>query len=80
MLGATHEAKDLEHLNSGIRIVNPIMGAAFWKPEVDVKAEEVSVRFDSHGCEVAMAVSDTSQLYHIARGMVAAGIKRNLSE
>jgi argininosuccinate synthase len=45
MLGATHEAKDLEFLNAGIRIVNPIMGVAFWKPEVDVKAEEVSVRF-----------------------------------
>ena len=28
MLGATHEAKDLEHLNSGIKIVNPIMGVA----------------------------------------------------
>lgn len=46
MLGATHEAKDLEFLNSGMRIVNPIMGVAFWKPEVDVKAEEVSVRFE----------------------------------
>lgn len=46
MLGATHEAKDLEHLNSGIRIVNPIMGVAFWKPEVEVKAEEVSVTFE----------------------------------
>jgi argininosuccinate synthase len=46
MLGATHEAKDLEHLNSGIKIVNPIMGVAFWKPEVDVKAEEVRVRFE----------------------------------
>ena len=46
MLGATHEAKDLEFLNSGIRIVNPIMGVAFWKPEVEVKAEEVRVRFD----------------------------------
>ena len=46
MLGATHEAKDLEHLNSGIRIVNPIMGVAFWKPEVEVKTEEVSVRFE----------------------------------
>ena len=45
MLGATHEAKDLEELNSGIRIVNPIMGVAFWKPEVDVKPEEVRVRF-----------------------------------
>ncbi len=46
MLGATHEAKDLEHLNSGIRIVNPIMGVAFWKPDVEVKAEEVTVRFE----------------------------------
>jgi argininosuccinate synthase len=46
MLGATHEAKDLEHLNSGIRIVNPIMGVAFWKEDVVVKPEEVTVRFE----------------------------------
>ncbi len=46
MLGATHEAKDLESLGSGIRIVNPIMGVAFWKDEVEVKREEVSVRFE----------------------------------
>jgi argininosuccinate synthase len=46
MLGATHEAKDLEYLNSGIRIVNPIMGVAFWRDEVPVKAEEVTVRFE----------------------------------
>src|SRR5437870_3318778 len=46
MLGATHEAKDLEHLNSGMRIVNPIMGVAFWKDEVEVKREEVTVRFE----------------------------------
>ena len=46
MLGATHEAKDLEYLNTGLHIVNPIMGLAFWKDEVAVKAETVSVRFD----------------------------------
>jgi argininosuccinate synthase len=46
MLGATHEAKDLEQLNSGIRIVNPIMGVAFWKDEVPVPREEVTVRFE----------------------------------
>src|SRR5262252_6535023 len=46
MLGATHEAKDLEFLNKGISIVNPIMGVAFWKDSVAVKAESVSVRFD----------------------------------
>ena len=46
MLGATHEAKDLELLSSGLRIVNPIMGVAFWKDDVKVKAEEVTVRFE----------------------------------
>lgn len=46
MLGATHEAKDLEHLNSGIRIVQPIMGVAFWRDEVAVPREEVTVRFE----------------------------------
>ena len=46
MLGATHEAKDLEHLNSGIKIVKPIMGVAFWRDDVTVKPETVSVRFE----------------------------------
>jgi len=46
MLGATHEAKDLEHLNTGITIVNPIMGVAFWRDEVAVARETVRVRFE----------------------------------
>jgi argininosuccinate synthase len=46
MLGATHEAKDLEYLNTGIRIVQPIMGVAFWRDDVDVQREQVSVRFE----------------------------------
>jgi argininosuccinate synthase len=46
LLGATHEAKDLEFLDKGIRIVQPIMGVAFWRDDVAVKAETVSVRFD----------------------------------
>ena len=53
MLGATHEAKDLEHLNSGIKIVNPIMGVAFWRDDVVVKPEEVRVRFED-GVPVAL--------------------------
>lgn len=53
LLGATHEAKDLEFLKNGIRIVNPIMGVAFWKDDVVVKAEEVSVRFEE-GVPVAL--------------------------
>jgi argininosuccinate synthase len=46
MLGATHEAKDLEYLSTGITIVEPIMGVAFWKESVAVKAEQVTVRFE----------------------------------
>ena len=46
MLGATHEAKDLEFLNSGIKIVNPIMGVPFWREDCAIKAEEVSVTFE----------------------------------
>ncbi len=53
MLGATHEAKDLEHLNSGIKIVNPIMGVAFWRDDVKVEREEVRVRFEE-GVPVAL--------------------------
>ncbi len=46
ILGATHEAKDLEFLNKGMTIVQPIMGVAFWKDDVTVKSEAVSVRFE----------------------------------
>ncbi len=45
ILGATHEAKDLELLSSSIRIVDPIMGVASWRDDVEVKREEVSIRF-----------------------------------
>jgi argininosuccinate synthase len=45
ILGATHEAKDLEHLNSSMRIVEPIMGVPFWREDVPVPAEQVTVRF-----------------------------------
>jgi argininosuccinate synthase len=53
ILGATHEAKDLELLKSSMRIVVPIMGVAFWKDEVEVKREEITVRF-AEGFPVAL--------------------------
>ena len=53
LLGATHEAKDLEYLDSGINIVSPIMGVAFWRADVAIKAEEVRVRF-AEGVPVAL--------------------------
>jgi len=53
ILGATHEAKALEHLNSSMKIVLPIMGTAFWRDDVEVKREEVTVRFEE-GWPVAL--------------------------
>ena len=53
ILGATHEAKDLEFLDKGLRIVQPIMGVAFWRDDVAVPAESVSVRFEA-GVPVAI--------------------------
>ena len=46
ILGATHEAKDLERLDTGIQIVEPIMGVPSWRDDVPVKREEVTIRFD----------------------------------
>ena len=53
LLGATHEAKDLEYLNSSIRIVAPIMGVAYWREDVAIAPEEVRVRF-AEGVPVAL--------------------------
>jgi argininosuccinate synthase len=53
ILGATHEAKDLEHLNSSIRIVEPIMGVAFWREDVAIRPEDVTVTFEE-GLPVAL--------------------------
>lgn len=53
MLGATHEAKDLEELHTSHKIVEPIMGVAFWKNDVDINSETVSVTFEA-GIPVAI--------------------------
>lgn len=53
VLGATHEAKDLEFLNKGMNIVEPIMGVAHYRPEVQIQAEEVTVEFE-RGVPVAI--------------------------
>ena len=53
MLGATHEAKDLEELSTSMKIVKPIMGVAFWDEKVEIKPETVSVTFEE-GVPVAL--------------------------
>lgn len=53
ILGATHEAKDLESLSSSMKIVKPIMGVAFWDPAVQIDAETVTVTYEE-GVPVAL--------------------------
>ncbi|WP_281641123.1 argininosuccinate synthase [Aurantimicrobium minutum] len=45
--GASHEAKLLEHLDQGLDLVEPIMGVAAWRDDVEVKTEEVTVAFEA---------------------------------
>jgi argininosuccinate synthase len=44
--GATHEAKQLEHLDANVELVEPIMGVRFWDPAVEIPAEDVTVTFE----------------------------------
>jgi len=53
LLGATHEAKDLEQLGTSMKIVEPIMGVAFWDPAVKIEAETVTIEF-ARGLPVAI--------------------------
>lgn len=46
MLGATHEAKDLEYLNSSLYIVSPIIGKPYWKEDIAIPYEEVTITFE----------------------------------
>ncbi len=68
MLGATHEAKELEKLDTSIEIVEPIMGVRFWDPSVDIATEDVSITF-AQGRPVAINdvdIDDPVALMHLA--------------
>jgi argininosuccinate synthase len=56
MLGATHEAKDLELLQTSMKIVEPIMGVAHWDAGVEIEPETVTIRFE-HGVPVGDPVA-----------------------
>jgi argininosuccinate synthase len=71
LLGATHEAKDLEHLYHGMKIVNPIMGVAFWREDCVVNTETVTVSF-AEGQPVALngqAFADAVELFLAANAI-----------
>jgi argininosuccinate synthase len=47
MLGATHEAKDLELLETSMQIVEPIMGVAHWDAAIAIDPETVTIAFEN---------------------------------
>ena len=61
ILGATHEAKDLENLDASIEIVNPIMGVKFWDSSVSIASEDVKIQF-VQGRPVAINGKDFSDV------------------
>ena len=68
MLGATHEAKILENLDTSYETVEPIMGVKFWNPFVKIDSEDVTVTF-SQGRPVAINgenFKDAVQLFYKA--------------
>jgi argininosuccinate synthase len=77
VLGATHEAKDLERLDRGMRIVEPIMGVAHWRPEVQITPEEISVRFE-RGVPVALSGERFSSLTELFLAANRAGGRHGL--
>jgi argininosuccinate synthase len=77
VLGATHEAKDLERLDRGIRIVDPIMGVAHWRPDVAVAAEEITVEL-SRGLPVSVNGERGASTFDVFRALNAAGGRHGL--
>jgi argininosuccinate synthase len=64
VLGATHEAKDLEQLDKGLHIVDPIMGVAHWKRDSKVEPEEVELTFE-RGIPVAISGQRFGSLFEL---------------
>ncbi|SJM65122.1 argininosuccinate synthase [Gulosibacter sp. 10] len=75
--GATHEAKDLEFLDNGVTIVEPIMGVAPWDESVEIKAEDVTVTFDA-GLPVAINGVEYTDLVALVREANAIGGRHGL--
>ena len=53
ILGATHEAKNLENLDTSVELVEPIMGVRFWDSAITIDSEDVKIQF-SQGRPVAI--------------------------
>ena len=77
LLGATHEAKDLELLSTSMKIVAPIMGVAHWDPLVEIEPEVVTIGFRD-GIPVAIDGEELDDPVEIIRVANAIGGRHGL--
>jgi argininosuccinate synthase len=75
MLGATHEAKDLELLATSMKIVEPIMGVLPWADGIE--PETVTVAFE-RGVPVAVGDTETDDPVELIRAANAIGGRHGL--
>ncbi|MET9645247.1 argininosuccinate synthase [Streptomyces syringium] len=75
--GATHEAKLLEYLDTSLETVKPIMGVAFWDPEVDIETEDVTVEFE-HGRPVRINGREFADAVELVREVNRIGGRHGL--
>ena len=77
ILGATHEAKNLEQLDASIEIVTPIMGVKFWDSSVNIPSEDVRIQF-VQGRPVAINGKDFSDVVALMQEANAIGGRHGL--
>jgi argininosuccinate synthase len=77
MLGATHEAKDLELLETSMKIVEPIMGVAHWDAAVEIDPETVTIEF-ARGVPVAIGGETIADPVEVIRAANAIGGRHGL--
>jgi len=77
LLGSTHEAKDLELLETSMKIVEPIMGVAHWDSEARIAPEVVSIRFEN-GIPVAIDGEEIGEPVELIRTANAIGGRHGL--
>ncbi|MEN9412042.1 MAG: hypothetical protein RIQ92_479 [Actinomycetota bacterium] len=77
ILGATHEAKNLEQLDASIEIVTPIMGVKFWDPSVNIPSEDVKIQF-VQGRPVAINGKDFTDVVALMQEANAIGGRHGL--
>jgi argininosuccinate synthase len=77
ILGATHEAKDLEQLEQSMKVVEPIMGVAHWDQTIEIAPEQVTVRFED-GWPVAIGGDAAGDAVELLRAANAIGGRHGL--